>query len=74
MLKSKIKSIDIYPEERESKFPTTNAIMNLFNKNYRYELFNESKEISKNFHDELSEVQIQVLNLLEISDSTYWGQ
>ena len=74
MLQNKINSIDIYPEERESKSPTTNSIMNLFDKNYRYELIDENKRVLKHFHDELSEVQMQVLKLLEISESTYWGE
>ena len=74
MLQNKINSIDVYPEERESKSPTTNSIMNLFDKNYRYELIDENKRVLKHFHDEMSEVQMQVLKLLEISESTYWGE
>ncbi len=72
MKKNNIQGLDIYPEERESKFPTTNSILNAFNGVSRYKIIKDRMVIEE-YKDKLSETQLQVLELLGMSEKEYWG-
>lgn len=69
MKKQKIKAISIYPEKRACQFPTTNDIVRLFKNVEKYEVTKEGEVIV--FPAKLSNIQKQVLNLLEIPISLY---
>lgn len=71
MLKNNIESLDIYPEERESKYPTANSILSAFENISRYKVVRAGKTI-KEYKDELSKVQLQTLNLMGIQPTDYW--
>jgi transposase len=65
-----IRSIPLYPEERECRAPTADRILALFEPLRRHRLF-ERGELVKTFWDELDGVQRTVLDLLEISPAAY---
>ena len=72
MKKNNITSLDIYPEDRESKFPTTNCIMNTFDGVSRYKIM-RNDIIDDEFKDALSETQTQILGLLQMSGGNFWN-
>src|SRR3990167_3503673 len=61
-----IDQIDLYPEHRCSKYPTANAVFELFEPVSTYEIIQEKKVVEE-FKDELTETQKLVLKLLNIS-------
>jgi len=65
-----IKSIPLYPEERACRTPTADKILGLFGSLRQHRLF-ENSCLIKTFWDELSDVQFEVLRLLEIPASAY---
>jgi transposase len=65
-----IRSIPLYPEERECRAPTADKILALFEPLRRHRLF-EGGELVKTFWDELDAVQRTVLELLGISPAAY---
>jgi transposase len=65
-----IQSIPLYPEERACRAPTADKILGLFESLRRHRLF-ENGSLIKTFWDELSDVQLTVLQLLEIPTSAY---
>jgi len=70
MCKEKIRSLPLYPEKRKCKYPTTARIVDLFSNIRRHILF-EGTEKVKCFYDPISELQEQVLDLLELSKEHY---
>ena len=70
MKRNKIKEFPLYPEERDCKHPTTNRLITLFS-NQRRHILKEGDEIIKYFFDPLSELQIQILKLLDV-DATHY--
>ncbi len=65
-----IRSIPLYPEERACRAPTADKILGLFEPLRRHRLFENGRPI-KTFWDELTDVQLGVLQLLEIPASAY---
>ncbi|HUU89030.1 MAG TPA: IS1634 family transposase [Candidatus Glassbacteria bacterium] len=71
MKKQNIPSIPIYPEDRLCKAPTTDKILHLFD-DIRLQYITEGEKIIKTVEDEFSEIQKQVLTLLEINPKTFF--
>jgi len=71
MATQRIKSIPLYPEEREASRPTTNKILNLFERVSTYAIV-EHDRVVEEFKDELTDTQRAVLRCLAISEENYW--
>lgn len=74
MKKKKIEDLPLYPENRDSYAPTTNLIMQNFDKICAYRLVDENENIINTFKDELSDLQIQILELMGLSKKAFWGK
>ena len=70
MRKQKILTLPLYPEKRKCKYPTTQRIIDLFSNQRRHTLYSGKEEV-KIFHDNLSDIQYEVLMLLGVSNSYY---
>jgi transposase len=68
---SKVESIAIYPEYRESVHPTTNKIFDVFSDVSTYEIV-ENNDTLEHYRDQLSEIQLIVLGMLGIPEALYW--
>lgn len=66
-----IDKLRVYPEARDSKRPTTNTILELFESVSRYEI-KHGTDLLEEYKDELDETQHQILNLLNIDRDEYW--
>jgi transposase len=71
MRKLNIKEIVLYPEERTSTAPTTQRMFQLFDGLRRYRLKDKSGRVIQRFYDELTEPQLAVLRLHNISPQQY---
>ncbi len=67
-----IKSIPLYPEEREASRPTTTKILDLFERVSTYTIV-EHDRVVEEFKDELTDTQRAVLKCLAISEDDYWS-
>ena len=67
-----IKSIPLYPEEREASRPTTTKILDLFERVSTYAIV-EHDHVVEEFKDELTNTQRAVLKCLAISEHDYWS-
>ena len=65
-----IRSIPIYPEERECRAPTADKILGLFDNLRRHRLYDRGQLI-RTFWDDLCEVQRSVLELLGVPTAAY---
>jgi len=72
MAKKGIQSLPLYPEERICRCPTTERVIDLFSNLRRHRLLDGRKEI-KCFYDPISELQEQILDLLDVSKDNYTG-
>lgn len=72
MVKNGIRSLPLYPEERNCKHPTTERIVDLFSNLRRHKLFDGGKEI-KCFYDSISALQEEILDLFVVSKDNYTG-
>jgi len=72
MAKNGIRSLPLYPEERNCKHPTTERIVDLFSNLRRHKLFDGGKEI-KCFYDSISALQEEILDLFVVSKDNYTG-
>jgi transposase len=70
MKKRDLRSIPLYPEERECRAPTADKILDLFEPLRRHRLFDGTEQV-RTFWDPLSDVQCQVLDLLEVPTAAY---
>lgn len=70
MKKRRLRSIPLYPEERECSAPTADKILGLLADLRRHRLLDRAAEV-KTFWDPLSDVQCLVLELLDIPTSEY---
>ena len=70
MRSRKLRSIPIYPEERECRAPTADKILGLF-ESLRVHHLLRNGELVETFWDELTDVQLQVLELLGTPASDY---
>jgi transposase len=66
MNKHHIASLPVYPEKRECKYPTTQSIIRTFSNIERYELYDDMGNIVEYFPPSLSQLQKQILNLMEV--------
>lgn len=71
MADREIPAIALYPEDRDASHPTTAKIMGIFADVSTYKLLSSSVE-TKEFRDELTEVQQTILDLLHIPEASYW--
>jgi transposase len=67
----RIDGLEVYPEERKTRYPTTNKVLNLFEGTSSYKIIQGSK-IVEEIKDELTETQEMILNFLGISHDQYW--
>jgi len=72
MKEYKIKSLPIYPEERDSFWPTTSKILDLFDGISSYKLQTNGKTI-KRYRDSLTDTQYKILQMFNIESSEYWN-
>ena len=71
MADRQIPAIALYPEDRDASHPTTAKIMGIFEEISTYKLTLSSK-ITKEYRDELTEVQQIILDLLDLPENVYW--
>jgi transposase len=71
MKEKEIERIDVYPEHRCSKSPTSNAIFELFESVSTYQIL-YGEELIEEFKDDLNDTQNLILNLLKINPEKYW--
>jgi transposase len=71
MVAQRIKSIPLYPEEREASRPTTSKILDLFERVSTYAIV-EHDRVVEEFKDELTDTQRAVRECLAISEDDYW--
>lgn len=64
-------SLALYPEGRASAYPTTERVFAVLEGHRRHRLLSDSGDELRRFHDELSEVGRQVLELLDIDLAPY---
>jgi len=67
-----IEALPIYPEFRDAVHPTTSKILYAFDGVSSYEV-RLDRETTKEFRDSLTATQLEILNLLNVSQSYYWG-
>jgi transposase len=70
MKSRKIHSIPIYPEERECRAPTSDKLLGLFQSLRVHDLLRDGQHV-ETFWDELTDVQLKVLELLGTPASAY---
>lgn len=63
--------LSLYPEDRGCTAPTTARILEIFTAVARHELTAPDSTALRTFHPELTELQHQVLDLLDIPSSVY---
>lgn len=66
-----IDAIPIYPEHRLAYHPTTAKIFDRFHNTSLYQVVN-GKKVIKQYQDELTPVQQSVLELLGMTEASYW--
>ena len=66
-----VTSIPIYPEERECQHPTTHSIMRVFRDVEKFEISDRQNDIKEYFPPELTDLQKQILTLMEVPISLY---
>jgi transposase len=66
-----LKSIPIYPEERDCKYPTAHSIIRVFQEVEKFELLNRDGEVTEYFPPMLAPLQKQILNLMEVPLTLY---
>jgi transposase len=71
MEKRGIASLPIYPEGRECSSPTAYRLLSLFDNIMLNHIIINGKEIKK-IHTDLTEVQKQILWLLDITEERFW--
>lgn len=71
MKENKLDFLRIYPELRKAPHPTTAQVFRLFEDISYYQLKSGRKTV-KEFYDDLTKEQRQVLYLLDISEESYW--
>jgi len=72
MKEKSIKSLPIYPEYRQSFYPTTSKIFYNFDSIFSYKILKDDKVV-KEFKDNLSSAQKIILSLLDMDENGYWG-
>lgn len=70
MKKADVASLPLYPEERASRLPTANTIFRIFTHVDRETIFGDGQKVA-DFEPELTELQLQVLELLNVPRAAY---
>ncbi len=70
MAAASIKSLPLYPEERDCRAPTTDRLLDLFHDLQRHRLFRR-QQLVQTFEPQLSDAQKNVLALLGVPSSAY---
>jgi transposase len=70
MRRRRIPQLPLYPEERECKNPSAERILELFSHCQRHVLYRKGR-IAEIFEPELTELQLQVLELLGVPEGVY---
>lgn len=70
MAAASIKSLPLYPEDRDCQAPTTDRLLDLFRDLQRHRLFRRH-QLLQVFEPQLSDQQKQILTLLGVSPSAY---
>ena len=65
-----ITELPLYPEERTTKRPTADQVFRLFSLAQRHTL-SENGQAVRTFHPELTALQQQVLDLLEVAPNAF---
>ena len=73
MLDRNVEALALYPEDRPASRPTTNKILDLFDRVSTYSILQDDR-IVEEFKDELTDLQKTILEYLAISENDYWGQ
>lgn len=73
MKAANLTALNLYPEGRPSRQPTTDLMMASFRGLRRHRLLDEVGNLLRTFHDPLSPVALQVLHLLGIHPAQYGG-
>ncbi len=71
--KGKRAPLKLYPEDRESPHPTTSQILKTFSGISKYTIA-DSEEHTEEYKDELKPVHREVLEIMGISESQFWGE
>ena len=71
MASAGLTELSLYPEDRGCAAPTTARILEIFTGVARHELTATDGTVLRTFHPELTELQAQVLDLLDIPASVY---
>lgn len=71
MKEKEIKSLALYPEQRATKAPTTELVFAALEGHRRHRLLDSRDEVLRTFHDPLSDVGLQVLQLLDVELAAY---
>ncbi|MEW6755023.1 MAG: hypothetical protein AB1505_29180 [Candidatus Latescibacterota bacterium] len=70
MTAAELTHLPLYPEERQCKHPTVEQILRLFRHTQRSVLL-EGQQIVRVFHPQLTDLQRQVLHLLEVPEQAF---
>ena len=70
MARRRIPSLPLYPEERQTHRPTAEQILRLFSLTERHKLLADGTLVQV-FHPQLTQLQRQVLDLLDVPEKTY---
>ena len=66
MKRNGLKSIPIYPEERECQHPTAHSIIRAFQHVEKFEVVDRQDNVTEYFLPMLTPLQKQILNLMEV--------
>ncbi len=72
MQSHKIRSLAIYPEERDAMHPTTSKVFKKFDGVSIYRITRKSKVIEE-YRDELNETQKSILSFFNITEKQFWN-
>jgi hypothetical protein len=70
MQTSRIDELPLYPEERMTKRPTADQVFRLFSHAQRHTL-SENGNVLRTFNPEMTDLQKQILNLIEVPLSAF---
>lgn len=71
MKKGKLKSLTVYPEDREATHPTTSKVFDILAQVSSYKTVNSKGNIEE-YEDTLNETQQAILKLMNIDERRYW--
>ena len=71
--KGKRAPLKLYPEDRDSPHPTTSQILKTFSGISKYTIA-DSEEHTEEYKDELKPVHREVLEIMDIPESQFWGE